>query len=299
MVVVVVQGIMSFKANTSLPQQQALKEVVIHNHDATSRADLLSSSLTEVLKQSGSDKYSRHHYEHYYQKWLEPYRHQVNLSFLEIGADRGASMAFWSGYFTNPFQIVGLAYGPDSAGVETKANNYSHVRIVRGDQSTVSAMHDLKQLGPYDIIVDDGSHVPTHVVFSLFHLWSSSINPGGMYIIEDLETSYWPDGDKIYGYLLRGTGIGQSPNASVVEKVKQLIDVMDRNLIGAQASQLTVLPGDDQLCSVEFGRNLVALRKCDVLEMELQPFFASKKKHDPGMLQQWIKMARSSNPEGF
>ncbi len=313
MILFAVLGIM-YLDKASLLQQQALNEVL--NGFDFNYLSLLSSqkkaisdhqrmlqkahpSLTELLQRSLSDKYSRHHYEHYYERWLAPYRHKVNLSFLEIGADQGASMAFWSDYFTSPSQIVGLAYGISSEGVESKAHNYSHVHIVRGDQSNVTAMNELKHLGPYDVIVDDGSHVPGHVIFSLFHLWSSSIKPGGMYIIEDLETSYWPDGESIYGYELRGTGIGQSPRSNVVEKVKQLVDVLDRNLIGANASELTVLPGDDQLCSVEFGRNLLALRKCNALEMELQPFLEPKRRHNPKMLKRWIAKARSSNPDGF
>ncbi len=42
----------------------------------------------------------------------------------------------------------------------------------------------------YDIIIDDGSHVPQHQIISLACLLPA-LNPGGLYIIEDLETSYW------------------------------------------------------------------------------------------------------------
>jgi hypothetical protein len=120
-----------------------------------------------------------------------------------------------------------------------------------------------------------------------------------MYIIEDLETSYWPEVSNIYGYKLRGTGIGQSPRANVIEKVKQLVDVLSRNIIGAKASELSVLPSDEELCSVEFGRNLLALRKCNDLEMELQPIFV-RRRYDPKLLKQWIANARfCSNPDGF
>ncbi len=42
----------------------------------------------------------------------------------------------------------------------------------------------------YDIIIDDGSHVPQHQIISLACLLRA-LNPGGLYIIEDLKTSYW------------------------------------------------------------------------------------------------------------
>jgi len=59
---------------------------------------------------------------------------------------------------------------------------------------------DLIARGPWDIIIDDGSHVPYHQVFSFFSLWKAVV-PGGLYVIEDLETNYWEPGRKVYGHL--------------------------------------------------------------------------------------------------
>ena len=42
----------------------------------------------------------------------------------------------------------------------------------------------------YDIIIDDGSHIPGHQLTSLACLLPA-LNPGGLYVIEGLETSYW------------------------------------------------------------------------------------------------------------
>ena len=50
----------------------------------------------------------------------------------------------------------------------------------------------LVQDNRYDIIIDDGSHVPQHQITSLACLLPA-LNPGGLYIIENVETSYWCD----------------------------------------------------------------------------------------------------------
>ena len=66
---------------------------------------------------------------------------------------------------------------------------------VCGDQAKNDTMAQLKAEGPFHIILYDGSHVPEHENFSLFSSWNSnSIIPGGMYIIEDLETHYGTTG---------------------------------------------------------------------------------------------------------
>ena len=42
----------------------------------------------------------------------------------------------------------------------------------------------------FDVILDDGSHVPEHQILTINKLWDL-VKPGGVYIIEDIETSYW------------------------------------------------------------------------------------------------------------
>jgi len=44
---------------------------------------------------------------------------------------------------------------------------------------------------PVCFINDDGSHVPEHQLFSFDYLFHELLMPGGTYIIEDVETSYW------------------------------------------------------------------------------------------------------------
>ena len=64
--------------------------------------------------------------------------------------------------------------------------------IYQLDQSSRS---DLSQLvekeGPFDIIIDDGSHINSHQIFTFKALFGS-LKDGGTYVIEDTQTSYWP-----------------------------------------------------------------------------------------------------------
>ena len=70
------------------------------------------------------------------------------------------------------------------------------------------------QYGPFDLIIDDGSHVNAHILASFNALFGDYLKPGGFYVIEDLDTAYDPE----YG----GGNIGH-PGTSV-ELVKAMID---------------------------------------------------------------------------
>jgi hypothetical protein len=128
-------------------------------------------SFAKLAQASGSDKYYLHHYEHYYSKWLAPYRAHPDLKIVEIGARDGKSLTLWADYFESPQLILGLAYDGKQV-VQTAtgvANAHKNVILLIGDQSQPSTMKQICENGPFNIILDDGSHVPSHQVFSLIH----------------------------------------------------------------------------------------------------------------------------------
>jgi hypothetical protein len=251
-------------------------------------------SFTEILIESGSDKYKRHHYERYYEKWLPDFRHKPKMKILEIGAEAGKSLKVWSDYFSHPEKVLGLAYGTATEGVEERSSKLKAVSVYRGDQSKKETMDYLISQGPWDIIIDDGSHVPAHMIFSLFSLWNS-IKPGGLYIIEDLETNYWPDGTTVFDYEMKGQGIDSTPNYSTVAKIQQVQQVIiARRAIGA--AELSVMPGDQEICSIEWGMNCVAIRKCSEKEAEAYPPLRKKPRYDFDRMRKWIAEAKNTNP---
>jgi hypothetical protein len=65
--------------------------------------------------------------------------------------------------------------------------------VVQGDQSDKELLAELAgSYGPFDLVIDDGSHLGVHQHASFAALFPS-VRPGGWYVIEDLETSYWED----------------------------------------------------------------------------------------------------------
>jgi len=249
-------------------------------------------SFEELLVESKSDKYDRHHFEQYYSRWLEPYRTKSDAKLLELGAAGGRSLELWNNFLEGAgARILGLAYGRYTEDLDTKVSSeLPKVGVVYGDQSEERTMDQLRARGPWDVIIDDASHVPEHVVFSLYSLWDS-VKPGGMYVIEDLETSYWPSGTHYHEYVLEGTGIGADPRHSVASKLEQIQQVLVRHQIGA--TDLTVMPGDHDICSVEWGMNVVAIRKCE--DGVAKPPY-QEPVYDARRMSDWIEEARKSNP---
>jgi hypothetical protein len=248
-------------------------------------------TLTDILVASESDKYGRHHYERYYEKWFSPIRDDP-IKFCEIGAEKGRSLKLWSDYFKNKQLILGIAYKAESEGVEERPDIKDTVTVYRGDQGKKQTMDYIKERGPWDVILDDGSHAPEHMVFSLYSLWES-VKPGGMYIVEDLETNYWKRGSNIYGYPLHG-GFNAGPDKSAVVKFMQLIHVLVRYQIGAE-DDLSIMPGDDTICSIEWGMNLVVFRKCTAKESVNNPA-KNGKIYDQAEMKKWMEEARRTNP---
>jgi len=250
-------------------------------------------SLTDMMKDSGTGKQYRHHFDRYYKKWLAPYRDLQDAKILEIGAKGGKSLSVWVEYFSLPELIVGLAYGVGTENVEDKNSREEKVKIIRGDQSKKETMDQLNELGSWDVIIDDGSHHPEHVIFSLFSLWKS-VRPGGIYVVEDLETGYWKAGTDVYGYKLHG-GMNAGPKENTSNKIKQFIEILQRHHLGVP--KLSIMPGDEWMCSVEFGMNLVVLRKCTEEDMAESPGRMPWDKVDRKEVNQWLNDALLSNPQ--
>ena len=103
---------------------------------------------------------------------------------LEIGVMDGFSMQMWREYYPEATDIIGLDIMPkdhlDIPGVELLQINATDIVAV-------------KDLGEFDIIVDDGSHMSLEQQQAFFWLYYNQLRPGGFYVIEDLWTSYMPD----------------------------------------------------------------------------------------------------------
>jgi hypothetical protein len=66
-----------------------------------------------------------------------------------------------------------------------------NVKILIGDQSDTNFLNHIKiQIPKIDILIDDGSHINSHIIKTFENLYPN-ISDGGVYLIEDVHTSYW------------------------------------------------------------------------------------------------------------
>jgi hypothetical protein len=110
----------------------------------------------------------------------------VNLNILEIGFGGGDSLKLWNEYFTKA-----MIYCIDNNLSRIKEYNYipnDRIKIFYGDQSNSSSLiESLNQMGvcKFDIIIDDGSHIDSHVMTTFHTLFEKYLSPKGLYFVED------------------------------------------------------------------------------------------------------------------
>ena len=155
------------------------------------RAKPASADLNKLAAVYQTDKGWQHNYMPVYQQWFAPLR-LTPVRLLEIGVggyDKpllgGDSLRMWKSFFPKG-QITGIDIYDKSALKEDRIHFY------QGDQSDKSFLHEVSEKeGPFDIIIDDGSHMQSHIITS-FETLFPLMSPGGIYVIEDTQTSYRP-----------------------------------------------------------------------------------------------------------
>ncbi|MEP7173410.1 MAG: class I SAM-dependent methyltransferase [Aestuariivirga sp.] len=152
------------------------------------------------------------HYLPIYSRLFAPYQKRTTpLRFLEIGVSKGGSMQLWRSFFGKDAIIYGIDIDPACSAFDDEK-----ARIRIGSQADPEFLASVvKEMGGVDIVLDDGSHVASDQKAS-FEALFPLLAEGGLYVVEDLHTSYWP---RPYngGYLRAGT---------FVEFCKYLIDDM-------------------------------------------------------------------------
>ncbi len=129
-----------------------------------------------------------HHYFDIYERHFARYRDRP-IRMLEIGVFRGGSLRMWKQYFHPDSTIVGIDVDPSCAAHEIADQNV-FVRI--GSQADPNFLATVNgEFGPFDIILDDGSHKTHHQIISFGALFRSALNDGGCYMVEDCHTNYW------------------------------------------------------------------------------------------------------------
>jgi len=167
-------------------------------------------TLTEIFY-SHTDKASAKmdHYFPVFERYLAKYIGK-EFTLLEIGIGSGGSLQIWKKYFGDKVRVCGIDKNSDTIYSEPQIETYL------GSQSdTDFLISTMKQIGPVDVIIDDASHVQDDI-YNTFITLFPLLNDGGVYIIEDLHSSYWQeyDGglDKPNNFVTRVSGQVHSVN---------------------------------------------------------------------------------------
>ena len=217
-------------------------------------------ALTELAKTYPTDKWGVHHYTPHYHRFFEHVRHKP-LRIFEIGVggyenpnEGGGSLRLWKAYFQNS-QIVSVDI------FDKQTLQEERIKIYRGSQTDTELLEKINhEMGPFDIIIDDGSHINSHIITSFKFLFPL-LAKNGTYVVEDLQTSYWQKygGDSFY---LRN-------NNTAMNYFKQLLDSLNHEEIENPFYRPSYF--DQNIVSMHFFHNILFIQKGDNSEGSNRP----------------------------
>ncbi|MGY5850387.1 class I SAM-dependent methyltransferase [Salegentibacter sp. F14] len=129
------------------------------------------------------------HYFDIYDFWFNKYKNK-SIVILEIGVFQGGSLKMWRDYFGEKAKIYAIDIQPSCKQFESE-----NTKIFIGSQEDREFLSEVKsQIPEVDIIIDDGGHTMNQQIVSFEELYGH-LKDGGIYLCEDLHTSYW----EVYG----------------------------------------------------------------------------------------------------
>jgi cephalosporin hydroxylase len=157
-----------------------------------------------------NDKRLIHKWRHYFDIYDTHFSRFRNNSpnVVEFGVSQGGSLQMWQDYFGPGAHITGVDIDERCAAFAEDG-----IDVMIGDQEDRSFLQQVaKQVGTIDVLIEDGGHTMAQQINTFEELWPS-IRNGGVFLMEDLHTSYWAN----YGGGYRKPG-------SFIEYAKNLID---------------------------------------------------------------------------
>lgn len=211
---------------------------------------LYSNDLNKLATFFGTDKWGSHYYTKHYQNLLQHLRNkEINL--LEIGVGGyenpewgGGSLRMWKAFFTKGKIVSFDIY--DKTHLSEK-----RIVIEQGSQIDEEFLLELnKKHGPFDVIIDDGSHINSHVI-STFNILYPLLKENGYYLIEDVQTSYFPE----YG----GDSNNLDNKKTIMGYFKSILDsVNHQEILGKRDGEPSFFK---EIYSITFIHNLIFLNK--------------------------------------
>jgi demethylmacrocin O-methyltransferase len=214
-----------------------------------------TATLSALAEKYGSDKWGSHSYTRHYEYHFAKFR-DCDIGFLEIGiggyddpAIGGASLRMWNDYFPKA-RVFALDIH------EKRFRISDRVRMVQGSQTDAAILQAIERdAGGLDIVVDDGSHINEDVIAS-FNILFPLLRSGGLYVVEDTQTSYWP--------ALGGSSVDPDSDRTIVGFFKGLIHGLNHNEIAGE--HRPEMPYDEHVVAVSFYHNMIVIEKGDNTE---------------------------------
>ncbi len=132
-----------------------------------------------------SDKWAS--YLSLYEREFERQRESVQ-TVLEVGVQNGGSLEVWANFFRHADLIVGCDINPKCGEL---TYDDPRIRVVVGDATKPATRSKILDISAqFDIVIEDGSHIPREVIATFLQLWPH-VKPGGVFIAEDLHCDYF------------------------------------------------------------------------------------------------------------
>jgi hypothetical protein len=208
-----------------------------------------NNNFYELGIKYGNDKVTNHRYDLIYPKFIEDLKYK-KIKMLEIGLGTysdgtGHSRNMWKEYFPNSEIYV----------MDINENFQDEIGLViGGDQSKKEDLEIVSNIcGKLDFIIDDGSHVPEHQIKTFNLLFRKNLVNGGVYIIEDVECSYWNPESTVYGY--------ETGYLNIIDYFMKLSHFVNSEFSGQK--------NDFYVSQITFAKNCIIIKKQSDLEIEL------------------------------
>ncbi len=209
-----------------------------------------SDDLSYLAQVYETDKYGVHFYTQHYQNHFNKFRNQ-KINILEIGIGGyenpkagGDSLRMWKRFFSK-----GNIYAIDI--YDKSFHDENRIKTFKGSQVDSDFLKSvITEIGELDLIVDDGSHINEHVV-ATFELLFPHLKEGGIYVVEDTQTSYW----KSFG----GESTNLKSSNTLLNYFKTLTDCLNHKEF--MIENYTPSYYDKNIISMHFYHNMVFIYK--------------------------------------
>lgn len=211
---------------------------------------IFGTNLKALAAIYGSDKWGSHWYAQHYERHLSSLRRK-KLKILEIGIGGyedpqagGESLRMWRTYF--PYSQI---FGIDIC--DKHVHDEPRIKTFQGSQVDEEFLAEVvRKIGAIDLVIDDGSHLNEHVLRT-FRFLFPRMSTNGLYVIEDTQTSYWPNSG--------GASLDFNRSDTTVGFLKSLVDGV--NYAEFDRPNYSPTYYDRHITAIHFYHNVVFIQK--------------------------------------